>query len=288
MSRLYILFCLLLMLIAIPMKAQQPQYQQDAQRSQYGQDAQQWQYQQTEDQQYTDWVDDVEPRHPLLAVKTNILMDAAWMPQYGFCPLPNLDVELFPKRGHWTVGVTFDMPWWQSSAYNDKTRWSTGKDHKFFQARHYQIYTRWYSREDETDGAYNGFYLQPYVNLAVYGIGFRADKGWQGEGVGGGFGIGYKQPLGKKWVDGVRHTGHWFLEFGAQIGYFYTKYDPYIFGNPKTGNVDGHYYYRYTGENYLFHKRLHHRNYFGLTRVGVTIGYNLFWHKRTAARYLSE
>lgn len=224
-----------------------------------------------------------KPRRELLAVKTNLLMDAAWMPNYGFCPMPNIEVEYYPRGGHWTFGGSFDMPWWQSSAYNSRTETSTGANHKFFQARQYQLLARWYVRDGGSENGFHGLYFYPYVNLAIFGIGFKVDKGWMGEGAGGGLGVGYKLPLGRLADD---YTGrprskasHWHLEFALQFGAFAYKYDPYQWGCPRDGINDGRYYYRYTGDPSLFRKRNHHKAWFGPTRAAITLSYDLLYRK---------
>ena len=76
------------------------------------------------------------PRREMLSVKTNLLMDFAYMPGYNrWCPMPNIAIEYYPKRGHITYGASFDMPWWQD--YDA---------HKYFQVRNYQVETRYYLR----------------------------------------------------------------------------------------------------------------------------------------------
>lgn len=226
------------------------------------------------------------PRRELWAVKTNLLFYGAYVPQYGWCPMPNIEVEYLPKHGHWTWAGSFDMPWWQSSAYNDRTTVSTGKNHKFFQVRNYQLMARWYSHRGDGADGFHGFYMYPYVNVTVYGIGFTNVKGWMGEAYGGGLGLGWKIPLGKlRGKDGFRTRGsHWYLELGLQAGGFYTRYDPYVWGNPINGSTaDGHYYYRYTGSPSLFHKRDHDKVFFGPTRVSITIAYDLIYRSRKAS-----
>lgn len=221
-----------------------------------------------------------QPQRELLAVKTNLLFDAAWVPQYGFCPIPNVEIEYYPLRGHWTYGATFDCPWWQSSAYNSHTEKSTGKNHKFFQIRNYQLLARWYAHDGSGVDGFHGLYVYPYINVAIFGIGFKADKGWMGEGLGGGIGAGYKLPLGKiNTVDGRTRASHWHLEFGAQFGMFAYKYDPYQWGCVH-GYIDGHYYYRYYGDKSHFHKRDHHKIWLGPTRVSVTLSYDLLYRSR--------
>ena len=76
----------------------------------------------------------VIPRREILSVKTNLLLDAAYMPGYDrWCPIPNIAVEYYPLKGHFTYGASFDCPWWQHY-------W----DYKFFQFRNYQLETRYY------------------------------------------------------------------------------------------------------------------------------------------------
>lgn len=210
------------------------------------------------------------PRRELLAVKTNLLMDFAYMPGYDrWCPLPNVALEYYPLYGHFTYGLSVDFPWWRH--YDE---------HKFFQVRNYQLEARYYLHTGSIDrgelpgtkAAFSGLYLQAYAHAGLYGICFDADRGWEGEGAGGGLGIGYVLPLTK--------TGHWRLEFGAQVGFFYTKYDPYQFENPVDPTYkDNLYYYKWTLSPDLFKRRQYRYNWFGPTRVGITLSYDLLYRR---------
>lgn len=212
----------------------------------------------------------VMPRRELLSVKTNLLMDAAYVPGYDrWCPMPNIAVEFYPLYGHFTFGASFDMPWWRD--YDA---------HKYFQVRNYQIETRYYLRSGSIDRAdkpgerpaFRGFYLQAYGHIGLFGICFDADRGWVGEGAGGGLGLGYVLPLSRR--------GHWRLEFGAQFGYFACKYDPYQFENPIDPNYhDQLYYYKWTQEPSLFRKRQYRWSWVGPTRVGITLTYDLLYRR---------
>ena len=187
-------------------------------------------------------------RREVLSIKTNLLLDFAYMPGYNrWCPIPNVAVEYYPKRGHFTFGASFDMPWWQHY-----------EKHKFFQLRNYQLETRYYLKasrpyqpEEATDiqgPAFRGFYLQGYVHGGPFGICFDAKRGWVGAGGGAGVGLGYVMPL--------NHTGHWRLEFQLQAGFFYCKYDPYQYENTVNPNYhDGLYYYKWSQKPSLFKKR---------------------------------
>ena len=237
------------------------------------------------------------PRRELLSIKTNLLFDFAYMPGYNrWCPIPNVAIEYYPKRGHFTFGASFDMPWWQH--YDD---------HKFFQLRNYQLETRYYfkaphqnwghgsynaykpaeahesheshqSQQPQTaptphyTPAYTGLYLQAYAHYGIFGICFDADRGWVGEGGGAGLGLGYVLPLSRR--------GHWRLEFQLQAGFFSCKHDPYKYENPVDPTYhDDLYYYKWTLEPSAFRKRQYRWNWFGPTRLGITLSYDLLYRR---------
>ena len=225
------------------------------------------------------------PRRELLSVKTNLLLDAAYMPGYDrWCPIPNVAVEYYPLRGHFTYGASFDCPWWR---HYDQ--------HKFFEVRNYQLETRYYLRPAAAlspltshlspltsphSPLYGGFYLQAYVHAGLYEIGFNRNKGWKGEGFGAGIGGGYVVPLTR--------NGHWRLELGLQMGWFRTQYDPFQYENLINPNYhDDLYYYRWTGAAKDFKKRQYRFNWLGPTRVGITLTYDLLYRKRLSPGRLS-
>ena len=209
------------------------------------------------------------PRRELLSIKTNMLLYGVYMPGYGkWCPIPNIAIEFYPLRGHFTYGASFDCPWWQNY-------WG----HKYFQARNYQVEARYYFRSGSIDRrpegkgpAFRGWYVQAYAHATVYGICFDENRGWVGEGGGGGLGVGYVLPISKK--------GHWRLEFQLQAGLFITKYDPYQFENAVNPNFhDQRYYYKWTQKPELFKSRQYRFTWFGPTRVGVTLSYDLLYRR---------
>ena len=224
--------------------------------------------------------DEILQRKKLLAVKTNLLFYGAYIPGYDrWAPIPNIALEYYPLKGHFTFGASFDMPWWQD--YDA---------HKYFQFRNYQVEGRWYAhgankttvtndanKINEENRAYNkkaytGFYLQGYAHLAVFGICFDENRGWVGEGAGAGIGAGYVLPLSRE--------GHWRLEFGLQAGFFRCKYDPYQFENPvNPAYTDGLYYYKWTQKPELFKKRQYRWNWIGPTRIGITLSYDLLYRR---------
>ena len=120
--------------------------------------------------------------------------------------------------------------------------------------------------------AYKGLYLQGYAHLGLFDICFDADRGWIGEGIGAGVGIGYVMPLGKQ--------GPWRMEFALQAGYFRCKYDPYQYENPVNPDYrDNLYYYKWTQSPELFKERQYRWEWFGPTRIGITLSYDLLYRR---------
>jgi hypothetical protein len=212
-------------------------------------------------------------RREVLSVKTNLLFWGTYMPGYNrWCPIPNVAIEYYPLKGHFTFGASFDMPWWQDF-----------DAHKYFQLRNYQVEARYYLKganesygfnvpEGEYKKAYTGFYLQGYAHGGVFGICFDANRGWVGEGAGAGIGAGYVVP--------ITETGRWRLEMGVQVGYFRCKYDPYQYENlVNPAYHDNRYYYKWTQKPEYFKKRQYRWNWLGPTRIGITLTYDLLYRK---------
>jgi len=194
----------------------------------------------------------VEPvkKKPVLAISTNIPYDITYIPNYGLTSIPSFSVEYYPSNyGHWTFGADLEIPMWQ--------HWDT---HKFMQIQNLTLNTRYYFK----GGNYHGLYLLANVNAARYGIGWDA-KGWEGEGLGISVGAGYKLTIYKRL----------FLDAGIAVGYFYSRYDPYEYGFDSTQR----YYYDYVGVPEDFVPRNHALNWFGPTRVWISIGFELFGRK---------
>ena len=197
----------------------------------------------------------LERRH-VLALRTNLLYDGFYMPNFGWAPSPNIQLEYYPKDGHFTYNLGFTSPYYH--------RWNK---HKFFQIRDYNIQVRYYFNGH---GDFTRWYASAYVHNNIYGIGFSKTKGWEGEGLGAGLTGGYVLPLSK------RHP-RWRLEFSLGVGYYQTKYDPYVYGNPITGTEDTKYYYNYTGNTGDFKKRNHRFTWIGPSEVGVHLTYDLLF-----------
>lgn len=197
-------------------------------------------------------------RIPLIAVRTNLVHDFFYMPNFGFAPGGNIQLEYFPRKGHLTYNIGF--------TFSNHRHW---QDYKFFQIRDLQLEMRRYFRSGHP---YRGAFLGVYAHGFAYGIGFNAHRGWEGEGGGAGLSGGYTMKLNS--------SGSLRLELTAALGFLLTKYDPYIYGNPITGELDGKYYYDYLGNASQFKKRNHQFTWFGPTNLGVQLTYDIIYRKR--------
>lgn len=202
----------------------------------------------------------------MLALKSNLLYDVFYMPQYGFAPMWDAQVEFYPRNSRYTVNLQFTSPYWQ--------KW---EEHKFFQFRDYRFELRRYFREK---GDYTGPYASVYGENTIFGIGLSDAKGWQGEGGGGGLQFGYVLPLSS--------DGRVRLEFSAGLGAFFCRYDPYVYGNPVTGTVDGQYYYDFLGSAEKFKARNHTFSWFGPTSIGVSLTYDILHYRDKKEKEVSR
>lgn len=198
------------------------------------------------------------PRRHMIAIRTNLLHDFFYMPQFGWAFSPNLQLEYYPLRGHYTfnAGVT----------WGTNRRWKT---QEFFQVRDIQLEVRRYF---QGGGKFMGTYLGAYAHGNKYGIGLSPTKGWQGEGGGAGITLGYVTKLNRR--------GNLRLEAMVAAGFYMSLYDPYVYGNPITGNIDGYYYYDYLGGASNFKKRNHRFTWFGPTNAGIQLTYDIIYRKR--------
>ncbi len=207
----------------------------------------------------------LERRH-LLAVRTNLLHDFLYVPKFGFAPGINVQLEYYPLRGHYTINAGF--------TFTNHRRWD---QYKFFQIRDLQLEVRRYFKGE---GAFIGPYLGLYAEGTVYGIGFGKTQGWEGEGGGGGLSMG--------WTWALNRPGSLRLEVSLSLGAFYTRHDPYVYGNPITGTEDGLYYYDYHGNTSDFRERNHQFFWFGPTNLGVHLTYDIIYRKWRPAGFYNK
>ena len=207
-----------------------------------------------------------EPRYTrrhLIAARTNLVHDFFYMPQFGWAPGVNIQLEYYPLDGHFTYNAGF--------TWTNHRHWDS---HEFFQVRDLRFELRRYFKGG---GAFIGPFIDAYVHGAIYGIGLSPTKGREGEGGGAGLGAGYTMKLNR--------SGSLRLEVSAQVGAFVTKYDPYVWGNPVTGTITGDYYYDFTGRSSDFKKRNHRFFWLGPTNFGIHITYDIIYRKRKPAGY---
>ena len=196
-------------------------------------------------------------RRHILGIRTNLLYDFFYLPGHYWAPSPNIQLEYYPLTGHFTANIGFTCPYWH--------RWSK---QQFWQIRDYVFEGRYYFKGL---GSFIGPYVSAYIHTNIYGIGLSKTKGWEGEGLGGGTILGYTMNISR--------NKRWRLEFSLGIGYYQTKYDPYVYGNPKSTVEDGLYYYDYLGKKENFKERNHVFTWFGPTNLGVHLTYDLLYRR---------
>ena len=204
-------------------------------------------------------------RRHLIALRTNLLHDFFYMPDFGWAPSINAQLEYYPLDGHYTYNLGF--------TWSNHRHWN---EQKFFQIRDLRLEVRRYFKGG---GEFIGPYLDVYAHGSIYGIGLSQHRSWQGEGGGGGIGAGYTMALNKQ--KSLR------LEFSVEFGAFYTRYDPYVYGNPITGDITGDnnkdYYYDFIGNASQFKKRNHQFFWLGPTNAGIHLTYDIIYRKRKPA-----
>ncbi len=194
-----------------------------------------------------------EPLRPVLGVSTNLPYDITYIPHYGLTSIPSFSLEFYPKKGKFTFGADVEWPMWKHP-----------QEHRYLQINNLTLWSRYYFKPRQH--RFRGWYLLANVNAARYGIGWEG-RGWEGEGLGVSLGAGWKWILG---------NGRFFVDMGVAMGYFYSGYDPYVWGNDATG----WYYYDYIGDPEQFVKRNSRLSWIGPTRVYISIGVDLFNRKK--------
>ena len=196
-------------------------------------------------------------RRHILGIRTNLLYDFFYLPGHYWAPSPNVQLEYYPLTGHFTANLSFTGPYWH--------HWSR---QQFWQIRDYVLEGRYYFAGL---GQFIGPYVSGYVHTNIYGIGLSKTKGWEGEGLGAGAIVGYTMNISR--------NKRWRLEFSLGVGYYRTKYDPYVYGNPKSTIEDGLYYYDYLGKKENFKERNHVFSWLGPTNIGVHLTYDLLFRR---------
>jgi len=176
---------------------------------------------------------------PLLAVKTNLLFDAAMA--------PNVELEVplgrTGKWSRWSLMAEMWFPWWrmcenEDGFYNPYLRFDQRPTRK--------------SLEMLTGGLELRYWFWPRCNgtrpwlsgtfIGIYAAGGKYDLEWKSEGSQGEF-VSAGISIGHSWAI----ARHWNLELSAAAGYVYTPYRYY-----KAEFDDTHLIYRYSNRKHLF------------------------------------
>lgn len=168
---------------------------------------------------------------------------------YDLAITPNLAIEI-PIGRHWSVYGEYTFPWWVTSG-NDRAwqiqKWDLGGRYWFHNPQ---------NRMDVLKGHFIGLDLTAgYYDIEPH------HNGWQGEAVAATLEYGYSWILGKKKV--------WRLDLTVGAGWMGTEYRYY-----KADESDQHLLYQYTGRF----------NWWGPTKVGLSLKYLFKTKTRRAAR----
>lgn len=179
---------------------------------------------------------------PVLAVKTNILLDAIPYSPFGVSFTPNIQAEIFINFYGISIEGEYVFPWWNHG-------------HKCYQISDTTVGLRKYLRSD-----YSGWYIGLYANWGYYDLSIDEERGWQGEFVGGGISVGW-----------VKRMGRFRFEPYLRIGYLHSNYDGYHAGDPYAGK----YYYDWSGYKNDFIKRQHSFGFVGPVMLGFNLSFDL-------------
>lgn len=135
-----------------------------------------------------------------LAVRTNMLFDAAL--------IPNIGVEVYLGR-NWSLAGMWNYSWWK----NDNVHWYEQTYGGYFEAR------RYFGPQADLK-PHSGHHLSAYFQMMTYDMetgnrGYQAPHKWT---YGGGVNYGYTIPIGKRLN----------LDFALGVGYLGGKYYEYI------------------------------------------------------------
>ncbi len=194
--------------------------------------------------------------HPSLNIKTNVLYDLAlFVPQFGYAPTPNLAIEYLPKSGH--ITPVLELTW---SPWRNDNRSKTWIIHNFLlEGRYYII-----------GDAFTGHYIAAYTNLGTYDLQFNSTKAYLADKWGKTYGFG----LGWGYVKRFTSESRWKWEVNAALGFLHSDYDKYH--DAESWAEPGNTYFNWHENPADYHRYKNHLNYWGVTRLGFSISYDLF------------
>lgn len=206
---------------------------------------------------------------PWLNIKTNVLYDLAlFIPQYGYAPTPNISVEYLPSGGHITPVAELMWSGWRSDSRS-----------KTWIVRNILLEGRYYIKgesgaERRAKGlkseCFTGHYFSVYGNMGKYDLQVSKTKGWLGDKFSNNYGFG----LGWGYVRRFKEGSRWKWEVNAALGYLHSDYDSYHAAEDwaEPGNT----YFDWHENPADYHRYGRHLNYFGITRLGVSLSVDLF------------
>ena len=194
--------------------------------------------------------------HPSLNIKTNVLYDLAlFVPQFGYAPTPNLAIEYLPKSGH--ITPVLELTW---SPWRNDNRSKTWIIHNFLlEGRYYII-----------GDAFTGHYIAAYTNLGTYDLQFNSTKAYLADKWGKTYGFG----LGWGYVKRFTESSRWKWEVNAALGFLHSDYDKYH--DAESWAEPGNTYFNWHENPADYRRYKNHLNYWGVTRLGFSISYDLF------------
>ena len=194
--------------------------------------------------------------HPGLNIKTNLLYDLAlFVPKFGYAPTPNLAIEYLPKSGH--ITPVLELTW---SPWRNDNRSKTWIIHNFLlEGRYYII-----------GDAFTGHYIAAYTNLGTYDLQFNSTKAYLADKWGKTYGFG----LGWGYVKRFTSESRWKWEVNAALGFLHSDYDKYH--DAESWAEPGNTYFNWHENPADYHRYKNHLNYWGVTRLGFSISYDLF------------
>ena len=141
---------------------------------------------------------ELEP-HPLFALKTNLLFDAA--------SAINVELEI-PIGKRWSVAGEWVFPWWLYE-----------KEQYAMEVGNGNLEVKYWFGDREGRKQLTGWFAGLYGGGGYYDL-ERKTRGWQGEFWHAGMGGGYAHTIGR--------SGNWRLEYTLGFGYMDTAYREYV------------------------------------------------------------
>lgn len=136
-------------------------------------------------------------RKPLFALKTNLLYDAAM--------IPNLEIEI-PIGKRWSINAEYQIAWWDKSDNSFCWRINAGG-----------VEARYWFGDRNKHKQLNGWFAGVFVNGGTYDFQVKKDNGYQGDFIVPGISGGYATPI-------ARNLN---LEFSLGVGYMISNYHHY-------------------------------------------------------------